>query len=74
MSRLQPELPGAMIEREQRCELCDCWTTAPREAEIKGSRYVLCCDCYTDNLYQIADALAKSDADGAAEDAAQEEL
>ena len=70
----QATLPGALIEREKICNLCDCPTTEPRDCEIKGSRYTLCGDCYEDNLYQITDALAKADADGAAEDAAQEEL
>ncbi len=72
---MNPTLPGALIEREKKCDICDAWVCVWHEGcEIRGSVYTLCGDCFLDKVDEIKDALAKADADGAAEDAAQEEL
>ncbi len=71
---MNPTLPGALVEREKVCDLCRCPTTDWTVAEIRGGTYTLCMDCKYDNIDLIEDALAKADADGASEDAAQEEL
>ncbi len=69
---MNPTLPGSLIEREKICDLCDCYTCNWVEIEMRGGMYTLCADCQLDKAYEVAEARAKADADGAAEDAAQE--
>ncbi len=74
-TKMNPPLPGALIEREKICDLCSVPTTIwVEDVEMDGSTYTLCAECADDHNMAILDALAKADAAGAAEDAAQEEL
>ncbi len=69
---MNPMLPGALIEREKICEFCACTTAAWATVEMRGSMYVLCAECQYDHVEEIANALAKADADAQLEDWAQE--
>ncbi len=69
---MNPTLPGALIEREKICDLCDCPTSEWDVVEMRGSLYRLCTECKYENIDDIGDALAKADAYGREEDEAQE--
>ncbi len=74
MSMLNPTLPGAMIERERKCDVCSCYTTEWREVETtkSGVTRILCPDCYIDYYEVIEDARAFRSAGQQAEDESQE--
>ncbi len=69
---MQPNLIGALIEREIICIFCDCPTSEWDEIEIRGGTYKMCPECQIDYAEAISDARAKADAAGVAEDEAQE--
>ncbi len=69
---MNPTLPGALVEREKICDLCDCPAVAWDVVEMYGCKYLLCESCQHDHEAGIHDALAKADSAGREEDEAQE--
>ncbi len=69
---MNPTLPGALIEREKICDLCDCPTAEWEVFEMRGSLFTLCGECQDEHAGEIAEEWAKADAAGREEDEAQE--
>lgn len=72
---MNPTLPGALIEREKKCDRCLAYVTEWEEKEIStsGTTMVLCLDCQKDIRLQLEYALGFRKSGQSAEDAAQEE-